>query len=77
METVTILDREYNKTYTIPKTWATWAKQALVEWENKTPDGKAWFAFADTCPWPDFMDSDLVDVLDDGEFEIITLELTK
>lgn len=73
MENVVILDKVESKTYTIPLTWALWAKQASKNWEHyqSIGDDETWFKFADTCPYPEDLDDNLEVILTEGDFEIL------
>lgn len=73
MQNVVILDKEDNTTYTIPLTWAVWAKQAVKNWDyyQSIGDEVSWIKFADTCPYPEDLDERLEVILTDGDFEIV------
>ena len=62
------------KTYTVPTTWAKWAIEAVVKWDtcSAAGDEDGWYAFCDTCPWPEDLDEELNQILLEAEFDVVS-----
>jgi len=70
-----IVDSGYsNKTFTVPTAWVKWAIQSEIEYVNfeATGDEEKWFAFVESCPFPEDLEEELYEILMEAEFDVVS-----